>query len=121
MVDVELAFWVLVHGFEFALDVGAGFVKVVAPGVFGEAELERGAADFLLENVFFIEEEDDGGATEEVVIADGAEEAEGFLHAVLWGLGIGIRRFRRCFHSPPTRPRLKTDHTRSARRQTILM
>ena len=51
--------------------------------VLREADGQRRAEDFLLEEIFLVEEEDDGGVAEPFVVADRVEELQALLHPVL--------------------------------------
>ena len=53
--------------------------------VFREADCEGRSEDLLLEEILLVEEEDDGGVPEPLVVADGVEQLQALLHAILEG------------------------------------
>jgi len=67
---------------EDVLDELAGVLVVLASCVFGEAHVQIGLEDLLLEEILLVEEQDDRRVHEPFVVADFLEEFEGFSHAV---------------------------------------
>ena len=53
--------------------------------IFRETNCKWRLLDLLLKQVLLVEEEDDGGVSEPLVVADGIEQLETLLHAVLEG------------------------------------
>lgn len=51
--------------------------------VFREADAEWRLLDLLSEQILFVEEEDDGGVNKELVVADGVEQHQRLVHAIL--------------------------------------
>lgn len=52
--------------------------------VFWEADAERRLLDLLCKQILLVEEEDNGGVNEELVVADGVEQHQRLMHAILW-------------------------------------
>jgi len=81
-VGEDLLEWIGVLLEEDILDEDAGVFKVLATGVFGEADVQVGRQDFLFEQILLVQEENDGGVDEPLVVADFLEQLERFHHAV---------------------------------------
>lgn len=68
------------------------FFHLLFTCVFGEADAQWRLLDLLCKQILFVEEEDDGSVDEELVVADGVEQHQRLMHAILWRRKSGTER-----------------------------
>lgn len=72
----------VVLALKLSLNVSRSVFVSISTCVFWKTNRERRLLDLFSKQVFLVEEENDGGVDEVPVVADGAEEHEGLVHAV---------------------------------------